>query len=57
MKNIYLVEVIQSQVIIVSVNAENSEQAIDKVNQQDGEVTERYAPEIITNKTKIIREC
>lgn len=56
MKNNYLIEVTQSQKICVSINADTCEQAIDKVNNQQGEVEEMYPLEIDTYKTKLLVE-
>ncbi|MBV1911965.1 MAG: hypothetical protein KUG78_21930 [Kangiellaceae bacterium] len=56
MNNQYLIEVLQSQILIVEVEASSSEQAIDFANKQIGAITRIYPPEIEADKTKLLKE-
>ena len=51
----YLVEITQEQKFTFTVDAENPEQAIELANQFCGECECEFPPEILINKTRIIR--
>ena len=51
----FLVEITQEQVFAVSVKAESADQAIDLANYQKAKLEQAYPPEILTERTRVIR--
>ncbi len=56
MKEQYLIEITQKQLIFVSVEAESSSHAIDLAMSLQGEITRPYPPEIEQITARIINE-
>lgn len=51
----YHVEITQQQTLFVSICADSKEEAIERVHSQQGEVVCLLPPEILLEKTKVVR--